>query len=180
MPNYRRAREGRTYFFTVVTHNRRPFLCSEENRTILRQIIEEVRLLKPFEIDAWVLLPDHLHCIWTLPEGDADYSKRWGLFKARFTKKAGQAMPAIKSPSRLKHREGFVWQRRFWEHQIRDEKDFEAHCNYIHYNPVKHRYVSAPRDWAYSTFHRFVKQGAYSEDWGSGAPLILPDDIGGE
>ncbi|HZX35673.1 MAG TPA: transposase [Thermodesulfobacteriota bacterium] len=182
MPNYRRAREGRTYFFTLVTHNRRPFLCSEENRTILRQIIEEVRLLKPFEIDAWVLLPDHLHCIWTLPEGDGDYSKRWGLIKARFTKKAevGWALPTSKSPSRLKHREWFIWQRRFWEHRIRDEKDFEAHCNYIHYNPVKHRYVGASRDWAYSTFHRFVKQGAYSKDWGSGAPVILPDDIGGE
>jgi len=106
MPNYRRARAGRTYFFTVVTYNRQPFLCSEENRTIFRQVIKEIRLLKPFEIDAWVLLPDHLHCIWTLPEGDADYSKRWGLIKARFTKKVGWALPAIQSPSRLKHRKG--------------------------------------------------------------------------
>ncbi|OGP64560.1 MAG: transposase [Deltaproteobacteria bacterium RBG_16_42_7] len=180
MPNYRRARAGRTYFFTVVTYNRQPFLCSEENRTIFRQVIKEIRLLKPFEIDAWVLLPDHLHCIWTLPEGDADYSKRWGLIKARFTKKVGWALPAIQSPSRLKHREGFVWQRRFWEHQIRDEKDFEAHCNYIHYNPVKHKYASAPKDWAYSTFHKFVKQGTYSVDWGSSSKVALPDDISGE
>lgn len=180
MPNYRRAREGKTYFFTVVTYNRQPFLCSEEHRITLRQTIEEIRLLKPFEIDAWVLLPDHLHCIWTLPEGDADYSKRWGLIKSRFTKKVGWAMPTNQSPSRLKHREGVVWQRRFWEHQIRDEEDFEAHCNYIHYNPVKHGYVSAPGDWHYSTFHKFLKEGAYSEDWGSCTPLTLPDDVGGE
>src|SRR3990170_4954648 len=111
MPNYRRAREGRTYFFTLVTHNRRPFLCSEENRTILRQIIEEVRLLKPFEIDAWVLLPDHLHCIWTLPEGDADYSKRWGLIKARFTKKAevGWALPPYEAGKTGKRRRKFLY-----------------------------------------------------------------------
>jgi putative transposase len=182
MPNYRRARDGRTYFFTAVTYNRRPFLCSEENRTILKQIIEEVRRSRPFEINAWVLLPDHLHCIWTLPEGDTDYSKRWGLIKAGFTKKAvvGRALPANQNPSRLQHREWFVWQRRFWEHRIRDEKDFEAHCNYIHYNPVKHGHVSAPSEWTYSTFHKFVKEGAYSMDWGSGAPVIVPDDIGNE
>ena len=180
MSNYRRAREGRTYFFTVVTYNRLPFLCSEENRSNLRQVIDDVRRLKPFVIDAWVLLPNHIHCVWTLPEGDLDYSKRWGLIKARFTKKAEQARPVIQSSSRVKHREGFTWQRAFWEHQIRDEKDFEAHCNYIHYNPVKHGCVSAPRDWPYSSFQKLVNEGVYSEDWASGAPVIFPDDIGGE
>jgi len=137
----------------------------------------------PFEIDAWVLMPDHLHCIWTLPAGDSDYSKRWGLIKAAYTKRVGKALTdkaQAENASRLKHREQLVWQRRFWEHRIRDEKDFEAHCDYIHYNPVKHGQVRAPKDWAYSTFRRYVEQGIYSEDWGSAEKIEFMDGIGAE
>ncbi|MBI5190997.1 MAG: transposase [Nitrospirae bacterium] len=135
MPNYRRVKEGRTFFFTVVTHERRPLLCTDESRLALREAIKEVRERFPFDIDAWVLMPDHLHCIWTLPEDDTDYSKRWGMIKLRYTKKVkpslvGVAHPTSKSSSRLKHREGAVWQRRFWEHMIRDDADYEAHMDY--------------------------------------------------
>ena len=182
MPNYRRAREGNTYFFTVVTYKRQPILCLDESMAALRNVINETRETMPFRIDAWVLMPDHLHCIWTLPEGDTDYSKRWGLIKAGFTKKVGKNLVGSAHPtsSRLKKREGLVWQRRFWEHKIRDERDYEVHCHYIHYNPVKHGFVSMPKDWEYSTFHRFVKDGVYAEDWGSMEPVELPEDIGGE
>jgi len=141
MPNYRRSTTtGATYFFTVVTHRRQPILVQPESRKILRQVIEEVKQQHPFTIDAWVLLPDHLHCMWTLPEGDADYSKRWGMIKARYTK---QTKPIFScdmqlNNSKQRHRESAIWQRRFWEHQIRDETDFQRHADYIHYNPVKH------------------------------------------
>ena len=183
MPNYRRAREGNTYFFTVVTYGRQPILCLKESRAVLRDIINETRAEMPFEVDAWVLLPDHLHCIWTLPERDGDYSKRWGFVKAGYTKRIGKTLvgkgQAIDA-SRLKHREEVVWQRRFWEHRIRDEKDYEMHCNYIHYNPVKHGLVSAPKDRAYSTFNKYVYRGVYSADWGSTERVEFPEGIGRE
>lgn len=183
MPNYRRAREGTTFFFTVVTHGRQPILCLDESRTVLEEVIKETRAKMRFGIDAWVLMPDHLHCIWTLPAGDSDYSKRWGLIKAAYTKRIGKALTIktqAESASRLKHREQLVWQRRFWEHRIRDEKDFEAHCDYIHYNPVKHGLVRAPGDWVYSTFRRYVGQGIYSEDWGSLKAIEFQGTIGSE
>jgi putative transposase len=169
MPNYRRLiTPGATYFFTVVTHFRQPILAKPESRAILRQVIDEVRQLHPFAIDAWVLLPDHMHCIWSLPVDDHDYSKRWGLIKAGFTK---QAKPFFHrdewmNESRRKHNERTVWQRRFWEHQIRDEVDFQRHVDYIHFNPVKHGLVSQVKVWPHSTFHRFVRGGIYTEDWG--------------
>lgn len=174
MPNYRRARDGNTYFFTIVTYQRQPILCLDECKGVLRDVIKGVQLSHPFKIEAWVLLPDHIHCMWRLPEGDKDYSMRWGIIKKEFTKKvqnlAGKAIPLVgrahPTLSRQKHREGTIWQRRFWEHQIRDEKDFAVHCNYIHYNPVKHGLVRSPKDWEYSTFHRFVKQGVYPVEWG--------------
>ncbi|MEW6327498.1 MAG: transposase [Thermodesulfobacteriota bacterium] len=180
MPNYRRAREGNTYFFTVVTYQRQPILCCEESRALLREIITKVRNSHPFIIEAWVLLPDHMHCIWRLPDGDVAYSLRWALIKSEFTKRA-RAWLHMPSPtaSRKKYREGTVWQRRFWEHMIRDEQDFSAHCDYIHYNPVKHRVVNTPKDWPYSTFRRYVEAGVYSPDWGA-TPLQIPTDIGGE
>ncbi|VAX04113.1 hypothetical protein MNBD_GAMMA20-922, partial [hydrothermal vent metagenome] len=127
MPNYRRsAVPGARYFFTLVTYRRQPILANPESRTILRQVIEEVRQQHPFTIDAWVLLPDHMHCLWTLPDQDADYSRRRGMIKAGFTK---QVKPLFQRGARLnqsrqRHREGTIWQRRFWEHQIRDEVDF--------------------------------------------------------
>ena len=182
MPNYKRVREGETFFFTVVTYNRQPILCLEESRAALKGIIFETRTKMPFEIDAWVLMPDHLHCIWTLPEGDSDYSKRWGLIKAAYTKRTGKDLAGnrVEIASRIKHREQVVWQRRFWEHRIRDEKDYEMHCDYIHYNPVKHGLVNAPKDWAFSTFKRYVGQGVYSEDWGSSETIEFQEGIGAE
>jgi putative transposase len=155
MPNYRRAREGSTYFFTVVTFARRPFLCSEESRAALRMAVAETRTSHPFVVEAWVLLPDHLHCIWRLPEGDMDYSVRWGLIKRGFTRRIRDAMELPgRNASREKHREAAAWQRRFWEHMVRDEGDCEAHSDYLHYNPVKHGLVAAPKDWPFSTFHK--------------------------
>jgi len=172
MPNYRRSKtRGGTYFFTVVTCKRQEILCKPQSRIALRDAIEAVRGLLPFHVDAWVLLPDHLHCIWTLPEGDADFPKRWGMIKSRFTKKVknvGWALPTNKkySISRIRHRDANIWQRRFWEHQIRDQEDFNRHCDYIHYNPVKHRLVDDPKKWEFSTIHRFIEKGVYPRHWG--------------
>jgi putative transposase len=181
MPNYRRSiTPGATYFFTVVTHRRQPILVKPESRTILRQVIGDVRRQYPFTIDAWVLLPDHLHCIWSLPEGDFDYSSRWGLIKAGFTKRAKPIMHREEwvSDSKRKHRESTVWQRRFWEHQIRDETDFQRHVDYIHFNPVKHGLVSQVNAWPYSTFHRYAREGVYIEDWGG--EFSVPNEGFGE
>jgi len=164
MTRYRRATiGGGTFFFTVVTYRRRRFLTDPQPRQWLREAIETTRADHPFDIDAWVLLPDHLHCIWTLPQGDADYATRWALIKGPFTKQA-QALLQRKewmTESKRKHREGTVWQRRFWEHSIRDEWDFEAHLSSIHFNPVKHGLVERVADWAFSTFHRYVQAGVY-------------------
>lgn len=169
MPEYRRFKiTGGTYFFTLVTHNRHPWLCTEIARSTLRKAIETVRLKYPFKIDAFVLLPEHLHCIWTLPDGDDNFSIRWKWIKTFVTKRCEDKL-ALKYPmskSGKKRQEGNLWQRRFWEHLIRDEKDFQAHCDYIHYNPVKHGLCSSPKDWQFSSFHRFVKEGVYSQDWG--------------
>jgi len=120
----------------------------------------------PFEIVAAVVLPDHLHWIWTLPEGDADFSRRMGRIKAMFTKAVGDiaALPSG-NLSRGRHRESEVWQRRFWEHAIRDEKDLENHLNYIHYNPVKHGLVKCPHDWRASSFRKWVSNDGYAMDW---------------
>lgn len=167
MPDYRRARCGSTYFFTVVTYKRLPILCKDESRTALGEAIREVRAERPFEAKAWVLLPDHLHCIWELPEGDTDYSVRWALIKKGFTRRMKGRLEIPKpSLSRIRRREATVWQRRFWEHQIRDEADFSAHCDYIHYNPVRHGLTNSAKNWKYSTFHRYVEVGLYPEDWG--------------
>lgn len=169
MPQYRRARiPGGTYFFTVVTYNRKPFLTDLRYQKILDNVIQEVQRAHPFILDAWVYLPDHLHCIWTLPEGDADYSKRWGLIKATFSR---QTKPFLEeegfSPeTRSRKREVAIWQRRFWEHVIRDDADLRNHLDYIHYNPVKHGFVERVQDWPHSSFHQFVSQGMYDVDWG--------------
>ena len=170
---YRRARvAGGTYFFTVVTDRRRRFLTDDGPRAWLRGAIVATRADHPFAIDAWVLLPDHLHCLWTLPAGDADYSTRWALIKRRFTRSAGSALHRDDwlSASKRKHREGTVWQRRFYEHVIRDDRDFNAHMDYIHYNPVKHGLAARVADWPYSTFHRLVGKGVYPTDWGATVP----------
>ena len=169
MPNFRRARmPGGTFFFTVVTYKRQRFLTQLECRNILREVINGVKKQHPFTIDGWVLLPDHIHCIWSLPEGDNDFSKRWGLIKAGFSKRSkgllhrDQWMTAAKR----KYRETTIWQRRFWEHMIRGQNDFNTHMDYLHFNPVKHGLVKCVKNWPYSTFHRCVKKGFYQPDWG--------------
>ncbi|MBN1888999.1 MAG: transposase, partial [Thermoflexales bacterium] len=124
--------------------------------------------------------PDHLHCIWTLPEDDSDFSIRWRLIKSAFTRKCNMPQPTVLSSSRQHKGEQAVWQRRFWEHRIRDETDFIRHVEYIHYNPVKHSLVKAPRDWEYSSFHRFVREGAYDQAWGSETGISFEAGIGSE
>jgi len=172
MPKYKRAyRKGGTFFFTLVTFNRRKFLTNPDCRQILRNAVNFVRQDRPFTIDAWVLLPEHIHCVWTLPLNDTDYSTRWNLIKSRFSKNAKTHLhkPELMTPSKHKHRESTIWQRRFWEHRIRDPDDFQKHIDYIHYNPVKHKLVQKVKEWPYSTFHQYVRQGVYSENWGGGA-----------
>ena len=168
MPNYRRVKsDGGTFFFTVVTYRRQKFLTRSDCRRALRNAITEVKQDHPFHIDAWVLLSDHMHCIWTMQKNDADFSKRWGLIKAGFSKQVKDLLhrEALMSPSKRKHRESSIWQRRFWEHAIRDDEDFARHVDYIHYNPVKHGYVDRVCDWPYSTFHRYVRCGVYLMAW---------------
>jgi len=147
-----------------VTWQRRHWLCEEITRTVLRESIEKVREKSPFEIDGWVLLPEHLHCLWTLPFEDDKYSTRWKEIKTRLTrdKRMRIVLPWLgeeRDPSRQRKREASVWQRRFWEHEIRDEEDFENHLAYIHFNPVKHGLCSAPSEWPYSSYHRYEKIG---------------------
>ena len=169
MSHYRRAdTAGATYFFTVVTYRRQTILCDEWVRQALRDAVVSVREKRPFMIDAWVLLPDHVHCIWTLPPGDADFSMRWSMIKRQVSVTCSSLYkrPEWINPSKRKHRESTFWQRRYWEHQIRDESDFRRHVDYIHYNPVKHGLCQRAVGWPHSTFHRYVAQGVYSADWG--------------
>jgi len=175
MSEYRRAKvRGGMYLFTLNTFRRAKFLTQEPFRHALREGIETTRAALPFEIVAWVLMPEHLHCIWRLPEGDADFSKRWAMIKRTVSKQCGHLveLDVGLSKSKLKRRESAVWQRRFWEHQIRDDLDLQRHVDYIHYNPVKHGHVARVADWPYSTFYRYVQQGVYPLDWAGGA-----DDI---
>jgi putative transposase len=173
---YRRAKiTGGTYFFTLVTHHRRSFLCEDVSIDLLRESFRYVMQRHPFEIDAAVILPEHLHCIWTLPEGDSDYSMRWRLIKTFFSRRCGSDVKGQVSASRRHKKEQAVWQRRFWEHCIRDEQDWFRHVEYIHYNPVRHGLVKAPRDWKYSSFHRFVKEGKYDLIWGADTSLEMED-----
>jgi REP-associated tyrosine transposase len=169
MPEYRRIKvKGGTYFFTVATHGRRPILTHDQVRGALREGIQEVRQSVPFSIDAWVLLPDHLHAIWMLPENDDNFASRWAVIK-RIVSKRCAALDGIGGSiidSQGKRGENRVWQRRFWDHLIRDEKDLQSHLDYIHWNPVKHDYVKRVIDWPHSTFHRFVAKGIYPPDWG--------------
>ena len=168
MSRYRRAiTVGGTFFFSVVAYRRQPILCDAAIRTALREAVLSVRRTKPFSIDAWVLLPDHLHCVWTLPPDDGDFSGRWSLIKSAVSRAVGAQYRRTEwlNASKLKHREGTIWQRRFWEHCIRDENDFQRHVDYLHFNPVKHGLVSCVADWPHSIFHRFVAEGKYPLDW---------------
>ncbi|MEO1341537.1 MAG: transposase [Cyanobacteria bacterium J06635_13] len=164
---YCRAKSpGSSYFFTLVTHNRRPFLCQPENIDLLRDSFRQVQRQHPFKIDAIAILPDHLHCIWTLPPLDADFSTRWRLVKSWFSRRCQQQYRGKISASRQHKQEQAIWQRRFWEHLIRDEEDYRCHVDYIHYNPVRHNLVAKVEDWQYSSFHSFVRRGVYERNWG--------------
>lgn len=173
---YRRAQTaGATYFFTVNLANRRSDLLVQHIDE-LREVTRIVKRTHPFAIEAMVILPEHLHAIWKLPENDADYPMRWSLIKSSFSR--GLEKTESIRASRLKKREREIWQRRYWEHQIRDEWDFEKHVDYIHYNPVKHGYVKRPIDWPFSTLHRYVQTGVLPEHWAS--DLVIEDVSCGE
>lgn len=171
MPNYRRANvPGGTYFFTVVTHYRAPYLDGKPALDTLGDCLRECQEGAPFKIDAIVVLPDHLHTIWSLPSGDSDYSSRLGWIKKEFTKRrlaCGVRGRSISSARHAERRAG-VWQPRFWEHTIEDEDDFDRHFDYIHFNPVKHGLVACPHEWAASSFHRWVRAGVYDHSWACG------------
>jgi putative transposase len=163
MSNARRNRvPGGTYFFTVNLHDRTLHLLTDHIEE-LRDAVRKTRAVLPFHIDAWVVLPDHMHCVWTLPPGDADFSRRWKSIKILFSR----SLPKTELiPTQRKRRgERGIWQRRYWEHTIVDDRDYEAHINYVHLNPVKHRLVGRAIEWPYSTFHRFVAAGIYPVDW---------------
>lgn len=172
---------GGTFFFTVVTEQRAPLFTEEPARRILGSVMRRCFLKYPLDVIAIVLLPDHLHALWALPSGDARYSMRWSRIKGQFTRqwlaRGGREQP--RPAARVREERRSVWQRRFWEHTIRDEDDLEAHFDYIHYNPVKHGLVARPRDWPWSSFHRWVTQGHYAIDWASGiTPPSVPGDAG--
>ena len=186
---YRRAKvKGGTYFFTVVTYNRIKIFSRSSNVELLRQAFRNVIKRHPFKIDASVLLPDHLHCIWTLPHSDDNYSTRWRLIKSYFSRNFDQRNvgwfevrnPTTTTTSRLKKKEKPIWQRRFWEHLIRNDEDLRRHVEYIHYNPVKHGLTKAPGNWEYSSFHRYVDQGIYDVKWGAGNKIEFDDTVGYE
>jgi len=169
MPEYRRIKvKGGTYFFTVVTFGRQAILTNDRVRAALREGINEVRQSLPFTIEAWVLLPDHLHTIWTLPENDDNFASRWAVIKRTVSQRCNSlgGIEELINGSHGKRGERRVWQRRFWEHLIRDELDFQRHLDYLHWNPVKHGYVKNVKDWPHSTFHRFVAKGLYPPNWG--------------
>ena len=173
---YRRLRiEGASYFFTVVTYERQRLFSNSTTVDLLTDAIAAVRERHPFEIDAQVFLPDHLHAIWTLPDGDANYATRWRLIKECFTRAycKRHGVPERTGVARMRGEQP-IWQRRFWEHAIRDERDFSDHVDYVHYNPVRHGLVGAPCDWPHSTFANWVERGVYEVTWGSGEMPQLP------
>ncbi|MEA5533272.1 REP-associated tyrosine transposase [Crocosphaera sp. XPORK-15E] len=184
MSQYRRSYlPGGTFFLTVVTYQRIPIFLEPENITLLRTAIAQMRQEKPFKFTGAVILPDHLHFLWTLPHKDSNYSQRVSRFKTLFTRSLPNKclLNDTISASRRKHRERNVWQRRFWEHTIKDEIDLKRHLDYIHYNPVKHGLVSCPHLWQYSSFHEAVKNGIYDKNWACSCQDIkpkIPDFVG--
>jgi putative transposase len=165
--DYRRAwHKGGTYFFTVNCLERKDNDCLVRNFGLLRSAIGKVKQSHPFHIHAWVVLPDHMHCVIELPECDADFAIRWMLIKMLFSK--GIPNSERRSDTRIERRERGIWQRRYWEHLIKDERDYQAHVDYVHINPVKHGLVKVVKDWQYSTFHKLVERGIYAQDWGGG------------
>ncbi len=166
MSNYIRSQmTGATYFFTLTLAQRNTSVLTD-NIHLLRLAYQRANALHPFTTIAICILPDHLHAIWKMPPDDGDYALRWRIIKSQFSRNFSANVQ--RSNSKIKHREKGIWQRRYWEHQIRDDLDLQRHVDYIHYNPVKHGLVKQVKDWPHSTFHRYVKQGIYSENWGSG------------
>lgn len=163
MPNYRRANiAGGTFFFTLTLADRSSDLLAREIDR-LRRIYGQVQERRPFDTVAICILPDHLHAIWSLPRGDSDFAMRWNLVKSGFSR----GLPAAsRSTSKISKREKGIWQRRYWEHVIRDDADLARHVDYVHFNPVKHKLVSRVCDWPHSSFHQYVKRGDLPEDWG--------------
>jgi putative transposase len=171
MRTYTRARiPGSMYFFTVNLASRGGNTLLVDRVSELREAFLATRRDHPFEVVAIVVLPDHLHCLWCLPQDDANFPMRWRLIKARFS----GSLPVVElvSDSRKRKGERGVWQRRYWEHVIRDEADYHRHADYIHFNPVKHGYVSAVKDWPHSSFHRHVQGGQYPLDWGGTTEIL--------
>jgi putative transposase len=164
MPNYRRAFiPGGTWFFTVNLLQRYQNDLLIREIDLLRESVRQVRERHPFQIDACVVLPEHLHCVWTLPPDDSDFSKRWRLIKSGFFR----ALPKTERRSDVRKAAGErgIWQRHYWEHLIRDDADYQRYVDYVHVNPLKHGYVKRVADWPYSTFHRYVAKGIYPMDW---------------
>jgi putative transposase len=164
MPYYRRAKlEGGVFFFTVALADRSGDLLIRHIDS-LRRMYRSAQERHPFETIAICVLPDHIHAVWSLPAGDADFSLRWSLIKSAFSR--GLAHEGVRTPSKVAKRERGLWQRRYWEHAIRNNIDLERHVDYIHFNPVKHGYVSRVVDWPHSSFHRYVSDGVLPADWG--------------
>jgi putative transposase len=175
MPNYRRAwHTGGTYFFTVNLLQRRGNDLLTRHVDLLREVVRSVRQRHPFHIHGWVVLPEHLHCVIELPPGDMNFATRWRLIKMEFSK----ALPKVERISAVRAARGErgIWQRRYWEHLLRDDADMQAHMDYVHFNPVKHGLVRCVADWPHSTFHRLVKAGVYPLDWAGGAADALGYD----
>ena len=175
MPDYRRNRvPGGCYFFTVNLRDRRTDILVRRI-DLLRACVKQARDAAPFHIDAWVTLPDHLHCIWTLPEGDDDYPSRWLRIKQRFSR--GIPNTELKTAAMTGRGDRGIWQRGYWEHTIRDDVDYQRHMDYVHFNPVKHGLVIDPAAWPYSTFRRAVAAGLYAEQW-KGRDKEIEGDFG--
>ena len=172
MRTYKRLRiQGGTYFFTLTLAERRGNDLLVRHVAALRAAFRKTLADHPFTIEAMVVLPDHLHCMLRLPAGDDDFPTRWRLIKSRFSRQvpAGERV----SRSRARRGERGLWQRRYWEHVIRDDEDFRRHMDYIHYNPVKHGYVDDPRDWEFSSLHRLIARGVYDDDWVAPVNLLV-------
>ncbi len=178
MPDYRRNRvaDG-TYFFTVNLLERRSRLLVERIND-LREAVRMVRKNQPFHIDAWVVLPNHMRCVWMLPVGDADYSSRWKTIKTAFSK----SIPKTEKLSavRVAKNERGIWQLRYWEHAIHNDKDYAAHVDYVHINPLKHGLVKQVADWSHSSFHKLVEAGVYPADWAGKTDyaIVMGDPFG--
>ncbi|MGD0959878.1 MAG: transposase [Methylomonas sp.] len=152
------------WFFTVNLAERKSNRLLLDHIDLLRDAFRYAKRQKPFSVDAIVILPDHLHCLWTLPENDHNYSIRWNMLKGHFSRNIGKGEKI--SNSREKRRERGIWQRRFWGHLIMNQEDYNRHFDYIHWNPVKHGWVTNVKDWPYSSFHRCVNKGIYTSAWG--------------